>query len=193
MTNKIATTMAMGAMVVLMGCASAAPKVAALGTVGSCSKVGAGLTGNGTLTVHSARRIPNLDPKGNVQEWFPDGNYEALYELAHTDYRIYSADGQLFKQVRNARGMNDAKPTAVSLPPGAYTIEAEAERKGDLEALSVVVPVVIDPGLVTTVHLEPKWRPRDARDSGDELVLLPDGRIIGWRARDVSPAVAASH
>jgi len=193
MANKIATTMAMGATVVLMGCASAAPKVTALGTVGPCSRVGAGLTGNGTLTVHSARRIPNLDPKGNLQEWFPDGNCEALYELAHTDYKIYSADGKLFKQVRNVRGMNDSKPTAVSLPPGAYTIEAEAERKGDLAALSVVVPVVIDPGLVTAVHLESKWRPRDARDGGDEVVRLPDGRIIGCKAREMAPAIATSH
>ncbi len=120
------------------------------------------------------------------------GRNDFLHETAHTDYDIYGPDGNLFKHVRNARGLNDGTPTAVHLPPGDYTIEAEAEQEGGVAALSVVVPVVIEGGLVTNVHLEPSGTMGEPARGGDDFVRLPDGRVIGCKAQE-APAVAAIH
>jgi len=46
------------------------------------------------------------------------------------EYAIYSKVGGFIKRVRNARNPNEPDPVLVSLPPGLYEIQAEAEVTG---------------------------------------------------------------
>jgi hypothetical protein len=90
-----------------------------------------------------------------------------------------SGDGRLLKRVRNARDGNDREPTLVSLPPGRYEIQAEAEDYAG--TLEVRVPVIIQAGRTTAAHLSGGWRPQ-RQYTGNEVVRLPDGEIAGWLA-----------
>jgi hypothetical protein len=107
------------------------------------------------------------------------GKNEFLYEPAHTDYTIYNEGGRLLKRVRNARDRNDPEPTLVSLPPGRYQIQAEAEDYAG--TLEVRVPVVIQAGRTTVAHLSGGWKPQ-SQYTRNEVVRLPDGEIAGWLA-----------
>ena len=68
----------------------------------------------------------------------------------------------MLEQVRNANGMNDADPTMVKLSPGVYKVEAKAKDYDDVN-WTVMVPVLIKPGLTTTVHLDGNWNPAISR------------------------------
>ena len=116
---------------------------------------------NGRLEVFSA-----LAPR-------TEGNNPTWYQ--HTDYTVYSQQGKVVKRVDNADGYYSSEPRLVSLPPGKYLVKAEAK-----DYLSVAVPVVIDSGRITKVHLDDTWRPADNRKTA--LVTLPGGNPIGWSA-----------
>ncbi len=127
--------------------------------------------------MYSARqkRVPtNLN--GEV---FVEGNFMAeddVYDLAHTPYTIYSSKGKLLRHVQNAKGMNDATPTVVALPPGAYQVRAKSKDYG-----LVTVPLVVEAGKLTTVHLQGKWTPAKAAQHKSEFVWL-GYEPIGWSA-----------
>jgi hypothetical protein len=98
----------------------------------------------------------------------------------HTDYRILTRDGSVFKEVRNAISPSDEIPATVTLPSGAYTVVAESETSG-----MVSVSVVVRMGRTTVLHLErdKDWTPPTlARES--DLIHLPSGQPIGFRAAD---------
>ncbi len=99
--------------------------------------------------------------------------------VCFTGYRIYSSDGSLFKNVRtNGRiSIASEEPTAVMLPEGTYLVEARAEKFP-----VVKVPVVIEDGRLTVVHLQ--WQSSRSLPRSDEShwVKLPDGQVVGWRA-----------
>ena len=119
----------------------------------------------GSLIVYSATE----------QQFEGDSTY-----YPHTDYRIFTRSGRLFKQVRNALYPADETPRTIALPSGVYTVIAESETAG-----TVSVPVLIRTGRTTELHLEGKkdWTPPLlARES--DLVHLPDGQAIGFRAAD---------
>jgi hypothetical protein len=174
-----------------LGCASA-PRVAVQEPVGPCERVAAGTATSGTLVVYSARRLANVDP--NVREFFWNNDFgknEFLYEPAHTRYTVYGPDGKVLKKVRNAIGKDPAVPTTVALPPGTYTVEAQAEEYATVN-MTVSVPVVIEAGQTTSVHLEPtSERPAPHQDLGN-TVRLADGRVVGCRANEL-PAHVAVH
>jgi hypothetical protein len=68
---------------------------------------------------------------GEIWGWDSDyGRNEFLPGSAHTAYAIYSAEGKLLRYVRNAKNHKDPFPTLVTLAPGGYTVEAEAEQDG---------------------------------------------------------------
>ncbi|PZR74282.1 MAG: hypothetical protein DLM52_09700 [Chthoniobacterales bacterium] len=119
----------------------------------------------GFLTVYSAT------------EQHPNG--DNTYANVHTDYRIYAADGRLFKQVRNSLSPTDETPERMTLPKGSYVVVAQSETMG-----TVHIPVVIQTGKATDLRLErvKDWKPTaiSARDS--DYVRLPNGQIIGYRA-----------
>ena len=96
--------------------------------------------------------------------------------LKYTNYQIDAADGTLFKEVPN----DDQEPTRVILPKGAYTVVARSDTSG-----KVSVPVAIQTGKTTIVHLEREkdWKEAPAGIDSANLVRLPNGQPIGFRAR----------
>ncbi len=67
----------------------------------------------------------------------------------HSDYFIYDRDGKLVKYVKNNTGYFARAPLPVFLPPGQYLVKAKAK-----DYPWVNVPVIIEPGRVTSVHLD---------------------------------------
>lgn len=136
----------------------------------------------GTLQVYTARKQADVDVNKMEFLWNNDfGKNEFIYEPAHTDYTIYGADGKVIQKVRNASGKRVEVPSTVSLAPGSYTIQAEAELPGVITK-TVQISVVIEPGEATLVNLQPSWvRPVAPAISGN-VVRFADGRVIGVRA-----------
>ncbi len=94
----------------------------------------------------------------------------------HTDYRIYDLHGKLVKRVANTIGHYEQAARRVVLPTGRYLVKAQAK-----DYLWVEVPVTIEPGRTTRVHLDDNWKlPADAPKR--ELVSMPNGNPVGWRA-----------
>jgi hypothetical protein len=96
--------------------------------------------------------------------------------FVHKDYELYTQDGRRFKHVWNHDTHEDEQPTVVTLPPGNYVVQAQAEFYGP-----VSVPVVIRPGQTTKVILQPGWQPGKGV-ARTELVQIPNGYYVGWRA-----------
>ena len=94
----------------------------------------------------------------------------------HTDYNIYDTGGRLVKCVNNTVGHYSTSPRLVSLRPGNYTVRAQSA-----EGLSVNVPVVIERGRTTKVHLDENWRP-PAGTQKTEIVSALGNYPVGWRA-----------
>ena len=120
----------------------------------------------GGLTVYSALDL------GTPGE--PDNVYY------HSGYKIYSLDGKMVKDVNNKVGPTYIEdPATVSLPPGRYNVVARAAAFG-----TVSVPVVIEAGKTTSVHLDGSELTSGRQTSASDFVRLPDGLIIGWRAKE---------
>jgi hypothetical protein len=116
----------------------------------------------GFLTVYSATT------------WVTNDDGPSL--LDQTDYDVYAADGTLFKQVAN----HDEEPARVTLPKGTYKIVAASDNSG-----MVSIPVAIETGRTTVVNLESGngWKQTLAGIGNADLVRLPNGQPIGYRAR----------
>lgn len=185
--KKLNFLLPLGVAAFLLGCASASKPIV-LAPVGPSYIPFAGAplapptAPTGSLQVYSAQVKSGLNAFNEV--YFQ--GHPGVYELAHTDYTIYSADGRVYRHVRNADGVNDPTPALVDLPPGTYTIRAQAMDGG-----LVRVPVVIEPGQVTTVQLQGTWNPPDAIRHKDQYVWL-DGTVVGWRAPSVPKAVGGA-
>ncbi len=91
----------------------------------------------------------------------------------HSAYEIFSSDGKRLKYVPN----DVLDPDAVRLPPGNYKIVASAT-----DYRAVTVPVVIETGKVTVVHLDGSQPTIERPTPASDLVQLPGGLIVGWRA-----------
>jgi hypothetical protein len=121
------------------------------------------LTSTGYLKVYSAT------------EDHDDGN---THYFPHTGYSIYFEDGKtLVKKVANAISIHDEDPSLVQLPAGKYVVLARAEDNG-----MVRVAVIIQPGQLTKVNLEYDWKDRVSPGNAADLVRLPTGQVVGWRA-----------
>jgi hypothetical protein len=105
------------------------------------------------------------------------GDGPAYY--THTGYSILDEFGKVVKYVPNHIGDMDESPSMVAVPAGDYKIVAESSSYG-----RVTVPVLIEEGKTTSIHLDREWRP-SANVASNELVYLPDGEAIGW---STSPA-----
>ena len=103
-----------------------------------------------------------------------EGNNPSWYQ--HTDYSIYDLNGKLVKHVDNTIGYYEKAPRRVTLPAGRYFLKAQAN-----DYLWVDVPVTIERGQTTRVHLDDNWK-LPATASKAELVSLPNGNPAGWRA-----------
>ena len=156
----------------LVSCASTGGKLTELETVGPTPLrvTESPAAKEGLLKVYSLRGIYNA--KG------------VLYH-PHTAYTIYSSDNKRLKEVKNARSPHDEEPVSVSLPAGNYVVVALAEGY-----LRVRVPVVIEPGQLTTLHLEMGNRPPE--EEASNWVLLPNGKAVGWRVNLVASGPSGS-
>jgi hypothetical protein len=106
-----------------------------------------------------------------------EGDDPIFYQ--HTEYRIYDDRGKLVKDVGNTNGHFDTSPRLVSLPPGRYSVKARAE-----DYLTVLVPVVIERGRTTSVHLDDRWACPQS-EPRNEFVFEPNGAPVGWKAEGV--------
>jgi hypothetical protein len=162
--RKAYTLLAIGLMPLLVSCASSPPVVT--DPVGPAPLSKDEATPKGYLKVFSAAEDHN------------DGD---VHYYPHTAYKIYDQDGKLYKRVANAIGIHDEDPSLVRLPVGTYTVEADAEWSG-----MVKVPVVIEPGRLTSVNLEYDWKRTKSPGNDSDWVRLPNGQIVGYRARTAS-------
>jgi hypothetical protein len=94
----------------------------------------------------------------------------------HSGYEIYDAAGHAVRFVMNHDSNMDESPDMVSLPPGKYRVLATSTWCGQ-----VSVPVVIEQGKITVVHLDNNWFPSQKADAS-QLVCLPNGDAVGWSA-----------
>lgn len=149
-----------GLISVLVGCSSTKP--VALAPVGPGPDSGGSMASTGDLQVFSREsgRAEGLNPT-----WHQ-----------HSDYYIYDRDGKLVKYVKNSTGYYARGPLPVSLTPGQYLVKAKAR-----DYTWVEVPVIIERGRTTSVHLDDNWK-FPATTSASELVSTPNGNPVGWRA-----------
>jgi hypothetical protein len=98
----------------------------------------------------------------------------------HTDYYIYDLRHKLIKHVDNTIGHYEEAPRVVALPAGTYLVKAHAN-----DYFWVDVPVTIEPGRTTRVHLDDHW---GMTGDAAKLVSLPNGKPIGWRSEDWKPS-----
>jgi hypothetical protein len=94
----------------------------------------------------------------------------------HTDYGIYTVQGKLVERVLNRAGHYTQAPRLVTLPAGHYVVKAEAKGYFRVE-----VPVTVEGGRTTRVHLDGNWKP-PVDGSQKTVVSLPNGIPVGWRA-----------
>ena len=96
----------------------------------------------------------------------------------HSGYVLCTAEGKRLKYIANRAGPRGGEPVRISLPPGRYEVVARAAAFG-----TVRVPVVLEAGKTTFVHLDGSELTGASRSAAG-FVTLPDGLIIGWRAKD---------
>jgi hypothetical protein len=145
-------------------CTTAQSNVAISGIVGPQPPGTHSHSGAGWLIVNSERYDVFLDKE------FPFH--------VHTSYNIETPDGHPVRWVANHIGDTDENAELVSLRAGKYLIVASSTDYGQVR-----VPILIEPGQTTTVHLEGKgsWTPAQPK-ANSNLVRFPDGEIVGWRA-----------
>jgi hypothetical protein len=161
----------------LVGCVST-NKHSLLEPVGPSPFDRAEVPSQGALQVFSAKE-KSLNHLISSDDYYEKD--EVTYESAHTDYTICTSGGERLKEVRNARTPNDDIPAMVMLSAGQYKVVAKAQL-GDGWTITYDVPVVIQSGHKTIVHLEPDWKPSEQLEGKSSLVRGLDGRIIGWLA-----------
>ena len=134
----------------------------------------------GPVGPETSRHTETTPPTGylKVYSTTEDHSDGDVHYFPHTGYTVYSEDGKIVKKVANAIGVHDEDPALSQLPAGTYTVLAESEYYG-----MVKVKVVIEPGKLTAVNLEYNKQPPNGPSKGNnDLVRLPNGSIVGWRA-----------
>ena len=123
-------------------------------------------SGKGTLEVFTAKEM-------ETQAW------DGFENMRRTGYYIYDGTGKLIAHVGdNNLGKYDSTPASIALAPGSYKITAlMAEYLGQW----VSVPVRIESGMATQVHLDKDWSPPNST-AGSNFVHAPGGGWIGWSA-----------
>ena len=124
-------------------------------------------------------RLPGPDDQGQLEvfsarEEQVEGDTSVWYQ--HADYNVYDSNGRKVRHVGNTVGHYDEAPRRIDLPAGGYLVKAPAK-----DFLWVEVPVVIEPGRITRVHLDDRWQP-PANTPNAQLVTLPASHPVGWRA-----------
>ncbi len=161
--NNVPVLLASGLSLILAGCSTSPIALAPVGP-NPAGVTDTNLTGE--LEVYSALQTCR---DGNEFDVNPPWHQ-------HTDYTLYNMAGRRIRHVFNNIGHYDEAPRVIPLPPAKYLVKAQA--KGYLE---VVVPVLIQAGHTTRVHLDDKWK-LSPEISKAEIVSVPNGYPVGWRA-----------
>lgn len=114
-------------------------------------------------------------PVGFLEVWTemePDDPSDDYPTFHYGPYTVLSRDGRVAVAVPS-----EGTPKIVTLPVGTYDLRAQTGTYG-----KIVLPVAVREGETTLVYLDPDKKPdvRNAKEA--EIVRLPDGRIVGWRA-----------
>jgi hypothetical protein len=104
----------------------------------------------------------------------PIASDDPTYFNLHTGYDINDPAGKSVEFVLNHASNMDEWPDEVKLTAGNYNIVAKSACCG-----LVTVPVVIQQGKTTIVHLDRNWWP-PSKTVTNQLVFLPDGEAVGW-------------
>ncbi len=104
----------------------------------------------------------------------PIASDDPAYFNLHTGYDITDTAGKSVRFVPNHVSNMDEWPDEVTLTAGNYNIVADSTCCG-----LVTVPVVIQQGKTTIVHLDGNWWP-PSKTATNQLVSLPDGEAVGW-------------
>ncbi len=164
------------------GCATSS-RVVLQEPVGPCHRIARQGAPDGSLQVYTARQTAVRDINAETFFWNQDfGKNEFLRAPGRTGYTVYAPDGEVVRKVSNAQSGSEAEPARITLPPGAYNVEAEAELSSTANE-TVVIPVVIEAGQTTSVDLDPPAPHQAAPADPTQVVQLSDGRIIGCRAQ----------
>jgi hypothetical protein len=147
----------------LTGCATRLPS-AKVDAVGPRESAG-GFASKGSLRIHTAT------------ETHDDGH---VFYYPHTSYSVFRMDNQLALFVANHVGITDQAVATVVLPAGHYQVVGRAEGYG-----LVTVPVVVYGGKTTEVYLERDGMPDSKGAAPANVVRLPGGYVIGWRAKEM--------
>jgi hypothetical protein len=110
-----------------------------LSALGACSSQPVAAQNDGKLIVYSATYAATVE-----QSEYP----------VHTNYTIASTDDKVIERVANNTGSFFSKPATVALPSGKYHVRAQ-----NVDGRFVVVPVVIETGKTTVVHLDDEAPP----------------------------------
>ncbi len=163
--KSFSITMAAAVALVAAGC-STAP--VALAPVGPNPARTQRMSGTGELQVFSSleEQSDNQNQASRDPVWYQ-----------HANYAVYDAQGHLVARVDNVTGHYSQAPRRVALPPGQYLVRAPAR-----DYLQVAVPVTIERGRLTRVHLDHKWQLPPATPK-TELVSTPNGEPVGWKAQ----------
>lgn len=131
--------------------------------VGPCSPAQTAGATNGHLVVH-----PSWDVGYRI-----DSDY-----VARLPYDVFSADGKLVRHVSHVGPGFIWYPTTSTLPVGYYRVSSYVPSLGQ-----TAVPVQISAGQTTTLYLDGSGDQLKKEVAAENLVLLPDGDVAGWRGR----------
>ncbi len=154
-----------GLVALLAGCATTPVPVAPVGPNPSAARSD---SSRGGLQVFS--RLARHSDEQNQGSSDPNPQW-----YQHTAYEIFDLQGNLVSNVQNRPHHYDDVPDLVRLPPGQYTVKAESA-----DYFWVQVPVKIETGKTTNLHLDGRWSPPPGTPDGD-IIKLPDGRPVGWK------------
>jgi hypothetical protein len=171
-----------GVLICVAGCASA-PRAVVTTPLGPGPAQPSQPGGDGSVVLYTAPQPADVDI--NTLTWLENNDYGRnafLVQQAHSDYTIYTSDGQLFKRVANSSGADGKAPAVVELPPSTYRIESEA-IDCNATRVPVLLTVVVRPGQTTLANLDGTWTPEVAQGH-PLLARLPCGRPIGYSAND---------
>jgi hypothetical protein len=162
--KRITIMLGAGLVVAAAGCSTTPVALAPVGPNPARSET---MTATGELQVFSGLEVAsdNQNLGGTDPVWYQ-----------HADYRVYDARGRLVARVDNKIGRYEQSPRRVALPPGLYLVLAPAK-----DYFQVEVPVIIERGRLTRVHLDDKWHLPPATPK-TELVAPPNGEPVGWKA-----------
>ena len=163
MSNRLTAWLIVGILPMVASCAASRDSVV-IGPVGPQPLIADDLAPKGYLKVYTAT---------------DDHDDGGVHYFSHTSYTIYSEDGRtVVKKVANAISIHDEDPSLVQLPAGRYVVLAKAENSG-----MVRIAVIMTSGQLTKVDLQYDWKHRAPSGNTADWVRLPNGQVVGWRAR----------